>query len=813
MISRIGKYIVEAELGRGGFGRVYRAFDPDVKRQVAIKVLIAEPDPELLKRFEVEVGTTGNLRHKNIVTLYECGEQSGVPYLVMELLEGQPLEAVIKERVVLPLVEKVRIMRQVAEGLAYAHIQGVIHRDVKPANIMLLRDGSIKIMDFGIARVVNKRTMVTREGYIVGTVPYMAPELFEPASKADEQTDVFAYGVVYYELLTGKHPFSVESDVYATIRRIQAVEPDAVCRVVPEAPEGLELLVHQAMGKDREVRYQSFSELLLDSEAVLADLQREQAAGILAEARPLIEAGDLEAAEAKLLQVVELDPGNREARQLRNSLRDQVSKTAIGKKINALIVESESLMEKRLLGEAVQTLEKAVRLNKNDLVIQSRLSQASAKLSAHLQANKLVAEARRDQQKGQFVEALKCLIMAGELDPDHVDAKTLRARVEAELERRSRELAVTEAMSRSSEFLGQSRYDEALAALQPLETDPTAVTQAAELRARIEHEKAEAERRRRAEQFNMAIAKVRETMQLRDHDKAAHMLQLIEARFGSEKEAAEILARLREQLDSQVRADEIARLTQEVRELVQHKSLREALDLLTTAQRRFPEDTGLLRLRESTEVLRAAQQRADAIIAVVQEANALRAQGNPRQALEVITQGKKQLGEDSALSDLALQSEVEIEEQRYAAGVQDLLRKAGGLCASGRYDEAIRAIEEAAEYKSESDVRALLASALAATALQEEKRAVEAALEAARNFETQRLNTRALAVLDEGLWKYPRNQALTGAADALRNRIAEEQRLATVANHRRLIEKAIEERDWQQADEHSRRETCRGSPS
>src|SRR5258708_4870140 len=294
MISRIGKYIVEAELGRGGFGRVYRAFDPDVKRQVAIKVLIAEPDPELLKRFEVEVGTTGNLRHKNIVTLYECGERSGVPYLVMELLEGQPLEAVIKERVVLPLVEKVRIMRQVAEGLAYAHIQGVIHRDVKPANIMLLRDGSIKIMDFGIARVVNKRTMVTREGYIVGTVPYMAPELFEPASKADEQTDVFAYGVVYYELLTGKHPFSVESDVYATIRRIQAVEPDAVCRVVPEAPEGLELLVHQAMGKDREVRYQSFSELLLDSEAVLADLQREQAAGILAEARPLIDAGDPE---------------------------------------------------------------------------------------------------------------------------------------------------------------------------------------------------------------------------------------------------------------------------------------------------------------------------------------------------------------------------------------------------------------------------------------------------------------------------------------------------------------------------------------
>src|SRR5689334_12401880 len=124
MISRIGKYTVEAELGRGGFGRVYRSYDPDVKRQAAIKVLTAESDPKLLRRFQIEVGTTGNLRHKNIVTLYECGEEAGVPYLVMELLEGQSLEAVIKERMPLALLDKVRIMTQVADGLAYAHSQG-----------------------------------------------------------------------------------------------------------------------------------------------------------------------------------------------------------------------------------------------------------------------------------------------------------------------------------------------------------------------------------------------------------------------------------------------------------------------------------------------------------------------------------------------------------------------------------------------------------------------------------------------------------------------------------------------------------------
>ena len=494
MISTIGKYTVEAEIGRGGFGRVYRAFDPDVKRQVAIKVLIAEADSDLLKRFQFEVGTTGNLRHKNIVTLYECGEEAGVPYLVMELLEGQPLDRVIRDNKQLTLLEKVSLMAQVAEGLAYAHSQGVIHRDVKPANIMLLRDGSVKIMDFGIARAMDKSTMVTREGFIVGTIQYMAPELFEPTGKADEQADVFAYGAVYYELLTRVHPFSVGQDIYATIRRIQAIEPEAICRVLPEAPEGLELLVHRAIAKDREIRYQNFSELLLDGGAVLVDLQREKAAAILAEVRSLAESAPAEVIEAKLLEVVELDPGNREARKLRNALRDRARKAGMGKRASTLLAESEALIQSRQFGEAVQVLENALRLNKDDSAIQSRLSEASARLRSHLEASKLVSEARRDQQRGLLPEALRRLIAALELDPDHRDAITLRPRVEAEIGRLAREQAAQEAFHRASQLFAQASFDEALAALKPIEEDRGLAVQVEELRARIEQEKEKAER-------------------------------------------------------------------------------------------------------------------------------------------------------------------------------------------------------------------------------------------------------------------------------------------------------------------------------
>src|ERR1700676_5337340 len=154
MLTRIGKYRIEREIGRGGFGQVYRAFDPSVGRTVAIKVLNPGADPSLLARFRNEAATAGNLQHRHVVTVYEFGEHDGLAYLVMEFLEGRDLQQVIQEGGYGSLVQKIRIMSQVASGLHSAHVHGVAHLDVKPANIMLLPDGTVKIMDFGIARLV-----------------------------------------------------------------------------------------------------------------------------------------------------------------------------------------------------------------------------------------------------------------------------------------------------------------------------------------------------------------------------------------------------------------------------------------------------------------------------------------------------------------------------------------------------------------------------------------------------------------------------------------------------------------------------------
>ena len=287
MLSRIGKYTVEKELGHGGFGRVYLAFDPDVGQPVAIK-RVEKVDPDLLRYFQMEIRTTARLRHKNIVTIYDSGEEDGKPYLVMEFLEGQTLQEVIQERRPLTLLDKVRIMTQVAEGLAYAHSKGVVHRDVKPANIMLLPDGSVKIMDFGIALAPDRNVNMTQTGGLIGTLPYMAPEQIE-GYKANEQTDIFAFGDVYYELLTGKHPFE---QYMSDWMGLQVADPhprsaagERVGARVSGSP-GTAGAPHARQGTG--IPLPDILELMLDSDAILVDLQHELAAAILDEAQRLV---------------------------------------------------------------------------------------------------------------------------------------------------------------------------------------------------------------------------------------------------------------------------------------------------------------------------------------------------------------------------------------------------------------------------------------------------------------------------------------------------------------------------------------------
>ena len=243
----IGKYEILSTLGRGGMGVVYRARDAYIGRDVAIKQL-SDNSEELRRRFLLET-RSGMLNHPNLVTIYDVGEQDGCPYLVMELLSGQPLDQILKlGRLTIP--EKLDVLRQVCAGLAYAHANGVVHRDIKPGNIFVTADLHAKILDFGIAQLGNLSGN-TGTGNVIGTMHYMAPERFK-GEPSDGRADVWSCGVLLYQMLTGQLPFP--GDDFAVIQKVLNEAPAPLSQYLAEVPAELDDAVGHALAKSPEER-------------------------------------------------------------------------------------------------------------------------------------------------------------------------------------------------------------------------------------------------------------------------------------------------------------------------------------------------------------------------------------------------------------------------------------------------------------------------------------------------------------------------------------------------------------------------------
>src|SRR5271170_165826 len=251
--SKIGKYDVIDVIGRGGMGVVYQARDPYLDRLVAIKMMNVDihENSDFLERFYREAKSTASLRHPNIVTVYDLGEYQNRPFLVMEYLEGHSLESLLRAHRPMALTEKINIIYETCQGLAYAHQHGIIHRDVKPGNIMVLNDGSVKIVDFGIARLGDNT--LTRTGQIVGSLYYMPPEQLRD-KPVDTRADIYSTGVVLYQLLTYALPFEGES-TGSTLAKIISDDPPPFRQFALSYPPELEAITLKSLSKNRDQRF------------------------------------------------------------------------------------------------------------------------------------------------------------------------------------------------------------------------------------------------------------------------------------------------------------------------------------------------------------------------------------------------------------------------------------------------------------------------------------------------------------------------------------------------------------------------------
>jgi serine/threonine-protein kinase len=259
--EKIGKYEITGKIGSGGFGAVYRGRDPYIKRTVAIKTCQLN-DEEIKSRFFREAELAGNLHHRHITTIYDFGVENGIPFIVQEFLSGEDLDKKIKRGDPLPLLRKVEILAAITDGLAYAHAAGIIHRDIKPANVRILDDGSVKIMDFGIAKSLQTESNLTQTGITLGTSAYLAPEQIR-GEPVDRRTDIFSLGILAYELLTYRKPFRGEH-LSTVLYKILNDTPEPIETAAPDAPPALVAAVSRAMEKQRDNRYATMEALKQD---------------------------------------------------------------------------------------------------------------------------------------------------------------------------------------------------------------------------------------------------------------------------------------------------------------------------------------------------------------------------------------------------------------------------------------------------------------------------------------------------------------------------------------------------------------------
>ncbi|MGE7990112.1 serine/threonine-protein kinase [Pseudomonas sp. NPDC089554] len=268
MLERVGKYRIDSVLGKGAMGTVYKAFDPHIARVVALKTIRKEllgdsQQQQMVSRFQNEAQAAGRLSHPNIVAVYDYGEDDGVAYIAMEFVDGIALNTRLQNQQPRRLAQVIGWMRQLLEALHYAHAKGVIHRDVKPANLIITSDDQVKVTDFGIARL--DTSVLTQTGSMIGTPSYMSPEQF-CGELVDGRSDVFSAGIVLYQLLTGERPFSGSATM--VMQQILNQSPVPPSSLNPTLDPQFDLLIGQALAKRPDERFASARAFLVALEAL-----------------------------------------------------------------------------------------------------------------------------------------------------------------------------------------------------------------------------------------------------------------------------------------------------------------------------------------------------------------------------------------------------------------------------------------------------------------------------------------------------------------------------------------------------------------
>jgi tetratricopeptide (TPR) repeat protein len=606
-VQKIGKYDVLEVLGQGGMGIVYKAVDPAIGRQVAIKMMTGgfAENPDLLRRFQREAQSAGSLQHPNIVIIYELGTHEGNPYMAMEFLGGESLESLIQKRVKMPLVEKLGIMVEILEGLHYAHSHGIIHRDVKPANVMVLKDGHVKLVDFGIARIADNS--MTKTGQIVGTINYMSPEQFN-GHVVDARSDVFSAGVLLYEFLTGTLPFD-GNETPTVILKILNEQPAPLKEHIPNVPPDLEEAVRRALTKDREERWQTAEDFAFELSRLQDALKKDMVVEYVDLAKQAIEKKELTRAKELLQQVLKADTKHIEAQTMMRTVQQQLSVQQRGEQVRQLRQAAEDALGQKQLDEALSYAEQALKLDKDNPEIQRLHKMITQAKQRRDQVIKTLRKAEDLKAEGDLDTALKVAEEAVSIDPKDSGALTLRDVITAEIRKAQAQKELNQLLDQARSEIGNNHFTRALELIRKSENVAPGATQAASLRGVLATAREQEALRLAADTAatEAEVALYREPMGF-----AQQKIDDAARKYGEEPAVADLVKNAKTWREAAGLGD-VKKVTARVRDLMQAERFEPAIAMLEHAIKAAPDESLKTLLDEAKGGFEAAARKAASV--------------------------------------------------------------------------------------------------------------------------------------------------------------------------------------------------------
>lgn len=456
-MEKIGRYEIQGMLGAGSMGVVYKAFDPHLGRYAAIKVMSTggDIDDELKARFFLEARSAAKLNHPNVISIYDLIEDPEQPFIAMEYIEGEDLKDVIQNRSFVPFDEKLKLVIQICDGLDYAHRNGVVHRDIKPGNVFVMPDGTLKILDFGLARLVSSE--MTQSGTLMGSPYYMSPEQVKGRPDIDGRSDLFSAGIVLYEFITYRKPFEGDTAT-AVCFQIVTENHQSISEIYPGCAQILVKVVDRALSKDPDSRYQTGAEMSADLEnfreqlvklqnslrketvALQTGMAKRQKEFANPEIQDLISGMESESEETDSreasISVMGFQPDQEDYGSLLKKhagLKAQLDmldgNKAKARQILVLFKTAKRQLKAKEFDACRNSLEEIFQLHPENAValgMQEKLDGLRGEEEASLQINTALAVARSALKHQEFDRCLQVVATALEVDPEHAGALELQ---------------------------------------------------------------------------------------------------------------------------------------------------------------------------------------------------------------------------------------------------------------------------------------------------------------------------------------------------------------------------------------------------